>query len=824
MLKSPFIRLLVALTLAEAAPPLARALDFRRDVQPILENYCYDCHADGADKGGVAFDKFDPEAKPAESRDLWLKALKNLRSGLMPPSKKAQPTDAEKQVVLSWIKSDIFGIDPQNPDPGRVTVRRLNRVEYHNTVRDLLGVNYDTQFEFPPDDTGNGFDNNGDVLTLSPMLLEKYLNAAQEIISQAVPVTSKVLAENNISADVFAGEHQTPRSSLSFSYYESNAVANTFTILHPGRYQLLLNMSANERYVDDQFDYNRCRFILTVDGHELLREDYNREGGKALRYVFDQQWTAGDHRIFFEVQPLAPAREQLRALNLRVNSVTLRGPFDEKYYVAPADYRRFFPKDVPAGTADRRAYARELLKNFAGKAFRRPAEDQEVSRLVKLAESVYSQPNQTFEAGIAQAMVAVLASPRFLFREETLEPAGAKTSAALVDEYSLASRLSYFLWSSMPDDELLQFAAAGTLRTNLDAQVRRMLADPRSEALTKNFGGQWLQTRDIMIVPIKAGTVLAHDGVSETDRIAISAVGPGHASKDFRNADLDTMTRMNFQGEADSYFSYIMHQDRDVAEFVDSDYTFLNGRLARLYGLGDLAIHGEELRKVTLPPDSPRGGVLTMGGILAVTSNPTRTSPVKRGLFILDNILGTPSPPPPPNIPPLENSESAVAGHPPTLREALSIHRTQPMCASCHDRLDPPGLALENFNAIGMWRDRDQGQPIETSGELATGETFHNVRELKQILVTRHRVDFYRCLSEKMLTYALGRGLEYYDVETVDQITARLQKNGGRFSALVAGVIESAPFQKSRTSVILGENQPPKSPEHFAERNLANEN
>ena len=316
MLKSFSIRLLLALALGEiAAQPLARAADFRHDVQPILENYCYDCHADGKNKGGVAFDKFNPDANPAESRDLWLKALKNLRSGLMPPAKKAQPTDAEKQVVLAWIKSDVFGIDPNNPDPGRVTVRRLNRVEYRNTVRDLLGVDYDTQAEFPPDDTGNGFDNNGDVLTLSPTLLEKYLNAAQEIISQTVPITSKVLAERVISGADLGGDAGSPKKSLAFSYYESGSVANPFRIEHPGRYQLVLNISANEKYVEDQFDYNQCRFILAVDGQELFRRDFSREGGKPMHFQFDQQWTEGDHMISFQVQPLPPAREQVRSLD-----------------------------------------------------------------------------------------------------------------------------------------------------------------------------------------------------------------------------------------------------------------------------------------------------------------------------------------------------------------------------------------------------------------------------------------------------------------------------------------------------------------------------
>ncbi len=819
MLKAFSIRLLAALMLMGTGQHLSRAADFQRDVRPILENYCYDCHADGMNKGGVAFDTFNPNAKPAESRDLWLKALKNLRSGLMPPAKKMQPTEAEKQVVLNWIKSDVFEIDPKDPDPGRVTVRRLNRAEYRNTVHDLLGVDYDTQAEFPPDDTGNGFDNNGDVLTLSPILLEKYLNAAQTIIAQAVPMTSKVPEERSICGAEVGEKLTHGRGGLSLSYYESASVSNPFQIEHAGRYQMVLNLTAIEHYVNEHFDYNRCRFIFRVDGKELLRKEYNREGGKVLHYEFDQHWAEGDHQVSFEVQPLTPGLEQIRSLALRIDSVTLRGPYDEKYYVKPGNYRRYFPEDVPGDAAGRRTYAHGLLQTFASRAFRRPADDNVVKRLVTLAEDIYSQPGQTFEAGVAQAMVAVLASPRFLFREEVLEPGGTKTASTLIDEYSLASRLSYFLWSSMPDDELSRLAGAGMLRTNLAAQVKRMLDDPRSEALTRNFSGQWLQTRDIAIVPIKAGVVLARDGVAETNKLAVMAAGPPSATRNFQDADLEGNVRTDFRNEADAYFDFIMHQDRDVIEFVESDYTFLNARLARLYGLDNLQVTGEGLRKVTLPPDSPRGGVLTMGSVLAITANPTRTSPVKRGLFILDNILGTPTPPPPPNIPPLENSESAFTNHQPTLREVLSIHREQPMCASCHDRLDPPGLALENFNALGMWRDKDRGQPIETSGQLITGETFNNVRELKHVLATRHRTDFYRCLTEKMLTYALGRGLEYYDVETVDRIVDRLQADRGRFSSLVMGIIESAPFQKSRSSMTMAESDPAKPPRYYADKN-----
>jgi hypothetical protein len=431
-----------------------------------------------------------------------------------------------------------------------------------------------------------------------------------------------------------------------------------------------------------------------------------------------------------------------------------------------------------------------------------------VDRLVALSETTASQPGATFESGVTRAMVAVLASPRFLFREDTTE--AGTNSNPFVDEYSLASRLSYFLWSSMPDDQLIQLAGAGLLRKNLAAQVKRMLADPRSEALVRNFTGQWLQARDIATVPIDVGSILAGDAADNSEDFDSSR----HRHK--ATFDLDYDLRQSMREEVDKYFDYIVHQDRNVSELIESDYTFLNERLANFYGLTNLGITGTETRKVELPPGSPRGGVLTMGGVLVVTSNPTRTSPVKRGLFILDNILGVPPPPPPPNIPPLEDAAKGITNHIPTLRETLALHRESPLCASCHNRLDPPGLALENFNALGKWRDTQHGQPIDPSGKLITGEPFTNIRELKHILATNHRDDFYRTLTEKMLTYALGRGLEYYDTETVDQIVNDLKKDDGRFSALLMGIIESSPFQKSRKEDIIAEIAPLKPAKQLA--------
>ena len=380
--------------------------------------------------------------------------------------------------------------------PGRVTLRRLNRAEYHNTVRDLTGVDFNADAEFPPDDTGYGFDDIGDVLTVLPLLLEKYVDAASAIVDQAV---------------------------------------------------------------------------LKATNRSKMRE-------------------------------------------------------------------RFFTRSAPDDAAGRRQYAREVLGNFAGRAFRRPVDGKTLDRLVALAGGVYNQPGKTFEAGVAQAMVAVLASPRFIFRSEQAATGSSKEPYPLVDEYSLASRLSYFLWSTLPDDELSGLAARGELRKNLAAQVKRMLADPRSEAMVNNFTGQWLQARDVEGIAINSEAVLARD----------RAKGKGGGNQ--TAIELDGQLRHAMRRETEMVFSSVLHEDRSVLELIDSDYTFLNQKLAAAYGLTNLGVTGSEMRRVSLPPDCPRGGVLTEGTVLVVTSNPDRTSPVKRGLFILNNILGSPTPPPPPNI------------------------------------------------------------------------------------------------------------------------------------------------------------------------------
>jgi hypothetical protein len=814
---------IVVLGASVARAEMAATAEFHKSVQPILTEYCYDCHGDGAKKGNIAFDELTSD-EALLNHDLWFKVLKNVRAGLMPPLRKARPSHDEEQELERWIKYSAFGLDPNNPDPGRVTVRRLNRVEYRNTIHDLTGIDFNASTEFPPDDTGYGFDDIGDVLTVSPMLLEKYVAAANDIVAEAVPTVSRVIPERTLPGKQFG-------RSQAMSYYERAAVSNNVTVDTAGSYTFTLGLAVKGGF---DFDPGRCRVIFKINDQELLTKEFGWYDNKTFHFEFNQKWNSGPQRMILELEPLTPQDQKLNDLDLRVVDVVLRGPLEKEHWTHPKNYARFFPHDPPEKPAARRAYAQELLEKFATKAFRRPVDAKTVDRLVAMAQEVYTQPGKTFESGVAHAMVAVLASPRFLFRLEKPEGATPSAATAYVDEYSLASRLSYFLWSTMPDDELISLASRGQLRQNLSGQVKRMLADSRSEQMVRNFTGQWLQTRDVEGTSIDARTVLARDSGQERQmrerqaelralfdesankkNASTNQLASGNtnqtaqtktlaerraAAKNFfkkPRIELDTEMREAIRRETEMFVSSVVHEDRPVTELIESDYTFLNEKLAKLYSISNVT--GSEMQRVTLPPDSVRGGVLTDASALVVTSNPDRTSPVKRGLFVLENFLGTPPPPPPPNIPALEAAEKDIKDHEPTLREALKEHRDKPLCASCHSRMDPIGLAFENFNAMGMWREKERNQSIDPAGQLITGESFQSVRELKHILAHEHREDFYRCLTEKLLTYALGRGTEYHDVECIDQIVRRLDRDDGRFSALLTGVIESAPFQKMRT-------------------------
>ena len=773
---------------AAASPPAAKAdnpalAEFYHVVQPLLQNHCYDCHAGEDVKGGLALDKLTTEEQLLKNPDLWLKVLRNTRSHIMPPEAKYALSDAEQESLEKWIKFSAFGVNPSDPDPGRQAVRRLNRTEYRNTIKDLLGVDFDTDVQFPADDVGYGFDNIGEVLNVSPLLMEKYLQAAQTVVARAVPTTTLV-----VPAQIALGKDFTTASGKplitstiptdrGMSFFAADEASHTFNLPVEGNYQIVI-----QRSIVGDFDFvpGTCRVIAKADGQTLFTNEKLVWMDRDIAVLtFPVHWMPGAHTVSFALTPTSPAPAKGK-IEFRLNQVRIEGPMEDRAkWDNPPNYAKYFPRRLPpTEPAARHAYAGEVLGAFAAKAFRGPVPADTLANLVDIAEQVYSLPGQTFEAGVAQAMVATLASPRFIFRIERAAKPVPGSAFGEVDDYALASRLSYFLWSTMPDDELFALAAKGELRQNLSAQVQRMLASPRAKALLENFPGQWLQSREVATTNLDAQAILLREDL--TYRFTVTPA-----------------MRTALRQETEAAFAYVARGNRSVREFLDCDYIFLNSTLADYYELDPVA--GDEMRKVTLPPGDPRGGVLTMGSTLIVTSNPTRTSPVKRGKWVLENILGAPAPPPPPDVPPLDSSLSKLpTDRAPTLREVLAVHRDSPLCASCHDRMDPLGRAMDSVNALGSFRTKEKGQPIDTTGTLYTGERFQSVRELKQILATKHQREFYRCLTEKLLTYGLGRGLRAYDVPTVDKIVDQLDQNDGHFMTLLMGVVESAPFLKQR--------------------------
>ncbi len=683
---------------------------FHKNAQPILEDYCYDCHGNGEQSGHLALDSLKTDEQVLNPQ-LWLKVLKNLRAGIMPPAGERRPAAAEMAQLEEWIKASAFASDPQNLDPGRVTVRRLNRTEYRNTIRDLLGVEFDVNTALPPDDVGYGFDNIGDVLSISPMRLEKFIEAAIAVVDQGVPKDNVAISSVTYYPADFVSEDG--RNGDHLSFYQTRTVSKTFHARAAGDYLIHIYCKIDG---DETFDPQECRIHVTADDKEFFSEQYHYSDNMWYEYDSDVHWEVGDHQVSFTTDPVHPELRPLRTkLEYRIVSVRCDGPRDRALWEHPPGFDKLYTREKPpSDPQERRAYAREVLGRFAAKAFRRPASEETLTRVVDLAEKSYGQPDVPFEAGIAQAIVAVLSSPQFLFHLEQTEPLAAGEKYPRIDGYGLAARLSYALWCSIPDDELTRLAAAGELRKNLAGQVKRMLADPKSQAFVESFANQWLQTRAILDIPISSADILAietppedaapagaePEGASPAEEVA--AIARGGAPRGvagaggrrgrgfgrgrgrgrgevFSGTELTPTVRSAMKQEVDSYFSYVMREDRSVLEFLNSNYTFVNAALAPVYGIP--SVTGLEMRKVELPADSPRGGVLTMGSVLTVSSNPARTSPVKRGKWILENILGAPTAPPPPNVPALEDSLSQISDHRPTQRELLAKHREDPLCA-----------------------------------------------------------------------------------------------------------------------------------------------
>jgi cytochrome c5 len=747
-----------ALEAALKVAPIA----FETDIAPLLQKYCNDCHSGEKPRAGLVLDKYENEKGVIENRKTWEKVLKMVRTREMPPPKRSQFAPEELERFTGWVDAAINRIDcSQGVDPGRVTIRRLNRVEYNTTIRDLVGVNFQPAEDFPSDDVGYGFDNIGDVLSLPPLLLEKYLAAAEKI-TQAAILTGSALEGPvaKFNGNQLAGPGG--GSGTARGLASNGELSTEFDFSKAGEYVL------RARAYGQQAGSEVVKMAFRLDGKEAKVVEVAAVEGEPGIYELRQELPAGKRKVgvaflndYYNPKDPDPGN---RDRNLVVESLEIQGPLDPSGESLPEMHRRivFCRPEGEARTAE--SCAREILARFATRAYRRPATDEELQRLVGLALDVMKDGGG-FEDAIQTAVQAVLVSPHFLFRIELDQEPNNPAAVHRINAYELATRLSYFLWSSLPDQELFEQARNGKLLElpTLDAQVRRMLQDPKSQALVENFGGQWLQTRSLK--------TFAPD----------PAMFPS----------FDEALRTAMRRETELFFGAVMREDRSLLDFVDGNFTFVNERLARHYGIPD--IKGDEFQRVALPEQ--RGGILSQASVLAITSNPTRTSPVKRGKWVLENLLGAPPPPPPPNVPELNEAKDVVLTG--TLRQRMEQHRANPACASCHQRMDPLGFGLENFDAIGAWRTQDGKFDIDPSGTLPSGESFSGPRELRAVLKA-HRDEFRHCLAEKMLTYALGRGLEYYDKCAVDRITAAVAREDDKFSSLILEIVHSDPFQKRR--------------------------
>jgi hypothetical protein len=803
-----------AIVAAERVPrasttPVATA--FETTVQPFLANHCYDCHDARHKKGNLNLEQYESAGAVLANPDTWDEVLLKLRTGEMPPEDEIRPDPADLARVTTWIDSQIADADEHaRPNPGRVTVRRLNRAEYNNTVRDLVGVDLKPADDFPQDDTGYGFDTIGAVLSVPPVLMEKYLAAAERVSRTAIfgpgalkPTLVRLSARSRKIQPSPAVETDYDKTGLTLpnalhamhripvnAEYFIRAVAGgtrpagsepihlALWIDGTRAQTTTLDPEQGASFFDDQQDFSgkevQFRMRLTAGEHwiavtipelyEGLPPSYHGPSPSSRPeppppvFVPPTDKTPEEierRRLKFEEEH----KEPRPANNARVSYIEVGGPYKQTVEPSVVSARRIFVCGHRRGHHVS-ACARPIVTTLARRAFRRPVTPREVSRYVALVTAA-RRDGESFEQGIALALQGLLVSPDFLFRLEgaTPTPTGAPR---LLNEHELATRLSYFLWASMPDARLRRLASAGQLRTPgvLDAEVRRMLADPKAQALVEQFGGQWLQTR------------------------ALESARPDPD----RFPDFEDYLRLSMQRETELFFESVMREDRSILDFLTARDTFLNERLARHYGVS--GVSGPAFRRVDVS-SAGRTGVLMHGSVLTVSSYATRTSPVLRGKWILDNLLASPPPPPPPDVTRLDE---AGVGTTVSLRQQMEVHRGNPTCASCHRRMDPLGFGLENFDGVGAWRTVDGKFAVDSSGQLPDGRAFHGPAELATIL-GGEREAFARALTSKLLVYALGRGPEPSDRHTVRTISRRLAAEDYRFSKLILEIVQSVPFQ-----------------------------
>ena len=730
----------------------AEGVSFKKQIVPLLSKYCYGCHGQQRQKAGLNLAKFPTTRDVMHKRRLWINIQDMLIHQEMPPDdEKKQPTDVERKRIVSWIENTVKHIDcTKVKDPGRVTVHRLNKAEYNNTIRDLTGLkNFRPADRFPSDEVGSGYDNIADVLSIPPLLMEKYVDAAERVLDEAIDIPPRTL---KLQAEKMSGA--AGRGSAA-ALKNKTEIHHKFAVPERGYYAIRV------RAWGRRAGLGLPRLAISVDGKVkrsfmIAARDAKAASSKEYRALLDK----GPRKISIGLSnPYRDPQDKKQVRQLLVDWVEIEGPMNADSSASASHQKIFFLKP---GKKPRQA-ARKIVERFATRAFRRPVREKELDRLMGLYD-LASKRGETFEASVRVPLWAVLISPHFLYRVEADRPG---PGVRRIGQYEMASRLSYFLWSSMPDQTLMKLAARKKLHHPgvLAEQVRRMLKDPRAEALADNFAMQWLTLRNLQIV--------------RPDR----QLFPGYSPR----------LRRAMEAEAKSYFMHVIRERRPIFDFLDSNYTFANATLARHYGLSDVS--GEQMQKVSLTGNR-RGGVLTMAGVLTVTSYPNRTSPVLRGKWVLEQLLGTPPPPPPANVPELEE-ENPKKPTRQTLRQRLEEHRKNPTCASCHAKMDPIGFGLENFDAVGKWRRTDHGRPLDTAGVLPTGEKFSGPAELKKILLER-KEKFARNFVENLLTYALGRSLEYYDVCAVNSILGSIKSRGYRGDELILEIVKSYPFRHRR--------------------------
>ena len=792
-----------------------RAASDSSDVRALLDAHCIACHNERAKTAGLVLEAGAIDAsRVSEAAATWEHVVRKLRANAMPPVGRPRPDAAASLAVIDWLETELDRAAVANPDPGRPTVHRLNRVEYANAVRDLFGLEVDVNALLPADDEHHGFDNIAEVLSVSPTLIERYLSAAQRISQLVVGDLSLKPKAETYSIPGALDQNDTVSIDLPFGSRGGVAIEHNFPV--DGEYVIRLDLRKQEysyirglgqpHQLDIRVDgarvgtftvgrewepeqlppqgyagkfdevYDTSSFpdweAYSLHAHEGLEARATVAGGRHLVGIsFDRRSALPEGVLTLPLDRSSYSHGQNEMLdgNPAVSVVQIIGPYDPTGASELPSRERLF---VCQPTNSEQRCARSVLADLARRAYRRPATEADVDALMPFYEDGRAQGN--FDSGIQAAIERVLVDPEFLFRVETDPPGIASATPYRVSDLELASRLSFFLWSSIPDDELLDIAVRGELHEPaiLDGQVRRMLADPRSQALVENFGAQWLQLRKLRNA--------APDGVTY--------------------AAFDENLRDAMWRETQLFLEHEIRQDRPIANLLRANYTFANERLARHYGIPD--VHGVHFRRVTYP-DNARTGLLGHASILTVTSYANRTSPVLRGVWLLENFLGTPPSPPPANVPSLPSREDA--GAPRSIREQMEQHRQSPVCASCHNAIDPLGFALEEFDAIGRRRATvdggtpfDSGIPIDASSTLTDGTEVHGLAGLQSAILSREH-QFVHTVTEKLLTYALGRTLEYYDMPVVRQIGRAPTPDDLTWSYLISGIIKSPPFLMRRS-------------------------